>query len=210
MFHQQLLKSFLLLLAQCILMSNHLAYISNENYLTMKVNLPKDNGFQKKTPILTLIDDESTCRLTKANAVSFDLKVDPEKDNSPTFKTMVRVLEGNETIRQLPRWRQDVDKVLKALKAKEVAEQLSVLSALMRPSPAAMFNAELGKLSAIRFNAAFAAAAAEDLARKDNRDTRERAVNALGRDHYRHEDDIPVALQRMMTSLLPRQVHLAW
>ena len=69
-------------------MSNHLAFISNENYLTMKVNLPKDNGFQKKTPILTLIDDESTYRLTKANAVSFDLKVDPEKDDSPTFKTM--------------------------------------------------------------------------------------------------------------------------
>ena len=96
----------------------------------MKVNLPKDNGFQKKTPILTLIDDESTHRLTKANAVSFDLKVDPEKDNSATFKTMVRVLEGNETIRQLLRWRQDVEKVFTGLKAKEVAEKLSVLSAL--------------------------------------------------------------------------------
>ena len=59
-------------------MSNHLAFISNEKHLTMKVNLPKDNGFQKKTPILTLIDDESTHRLTKANAVSFDLKVDPD------------------------------------------------------------------------------------------------------------------------------------
>ena len=50
---------------------------------------------------------------------------------------MVRVLEGNETIRQLLRWRQDVDKVLAGLNAKEVAEQLSVPSALMRPSPAA-------------------------------------------------------------------------
>ena len=150
-------------------MSNHLAFISNENYLTMKVNLPKDNGFQKKTPILTLIDDESTHRLTKANAVSFDLKVDPEKDNSPTFKTMVRVLEGNETIRQLLRWRQDVEKVFTGLKAKEVAEKLNALSALMRPSPAAMFNAELGELSAIRFNAALATAAAEDAAQKDNR-----------------------------------------
>ena len=127
-------------------MSNHLAFIGNENYLTMKVNLPKDNGFQKKTPILTLIDDESTYRLTKANAFSFDLKVDPGKDNSATFKTMVRVLEGNETIRQLLRWQQDVDKVCKGLNAKEVAEQLSVLSALMRPSPAAMFNAELKRI----------------------------------------------------------------
>ena len=76
-------------------------------------------------------------------------------------------------------WRQDVDKVLAGLNAKEVAEQLSVLSALMRPSPAAMFNSELGELSNIRYDSALAAAAAEDAARKDNRDTRERAVNAL-------------------------------
>ena len=96
----------------------------------MKVSVPKDNSFQKKTPILTLVDDESSCRLTKANSVSFDLKVDPEKDNSPTFKTMVRVLEGNKTIRQLLRWRQDVEKVFTGLNAKEVAEKLNVLSQL--------------------------------------------------------------------------------
>ena len=48
----------------------------------MKVNLPKDNGFQKKTPILTLVDNESSYRLTKANAVSFNLQVDPKKDDS--------------------------------------------------------------------------------------------------------------------------------
>ena len=140
----------------------------------MKVNLPKDNSFQKKTPILTLVDDESSYRLTKANAVSFDLKVDPDKEASATYKTMVRVLEGNETICQLLRWRQDVDKVLTGLKAKEVAEQLSVLSALMRPSPAATFNAELNELSAIRFNAATAAAVAADVKRNNGQKTRER------------------------------------
>ena len=108
----------------------------------MKISVPKDNGFQKKTPVLTLVNDESSCRLTKANAVSFDLKVDPNKDNAASFKTMVRVLEGNETVRQLPRWQQDVDKVLMGLNAKEVAEQLSVPSALMRPSPAAVHCAK--------------------------------------------------------------------
>ena len=70
----------------------------------MKINVPKDNGFQKKTPVLTLVDDESSHRLTKANAVSFDLKVNPTKDNSASHKAMVCVLEGNETIRQLLRW----------------------------------------------------------------------------------------------------------
>ena len=66
----------------------------------MKVNLPKDNGFQKKTPVLTLVDAESSYRLTKANAVSFDLKVDPDGATSASHKSMVCVLEGNETIRQ--------------------------------------------------------------------------------------------------------------
>ena len=113
----------------------------------MKISVPKDNGFQKKTPILTLVDDELSCRLTKANAVSFDLKVDPKKDDSASFKTMVCVLEGNETVRQLLCWRQDVPKVLTGLNATSVPEQLSVLSALMRPSQAAMFNAELNKLT---------------------------------------------------------------
>ena len=70
----------------------------------MKISVPKDNGFQKKTPILTLVDDESSYRLTKANAVSFDLKVDHKKETSASVKTMVHVLEGNKTIRQLLRW----------------------------------------------------------------------------------------------------------
>ena len=97
----------------------------------MKVSVPKDNGFQKKTPILTFVDDESSYGLTKANAVSFDRKVDPDEDDSATFKTMVCVLEGNRTIFQLLRWQQDVDKVLAGLNAKEVAERLSVLDKLL-------------------------------------------------------------------------------
>ena len=73
-----------------------------------------------------------------------------------------------------------MDKVLTGLNAKEVAEQLSVLSALMRPSPAAMFNAELNKLTAICFNSATAAAVAEDTKQNDGQKTRERAVSANG------------------------------
>ena len=61
-----------------------------------------------------------------------------------------------------------------------MAEKLNVLSALMRPSPAAMFNAELSELTGIRYNSALAAAAAEDATRNDGRDTRERAITADG------------------------------
>ena len=93
---------------------------------------------------------------------------------------MVRVLEGNETIRQFLRWQQDVDKVLTGLNAKEVAEQLSVLSALMRPSPAATFNAELNELTAICFNSATAAAIAKDTGQNDGPKTAKRRVKDNG------------------------------
>ena len=98
-----------------------------------------------------------------------------------------------------------MDKVLAGLNAKEVAEQLSVPLALMRPSPAAMFNAEMNKLTAVCFNSAAAAAVAEDNDRNDGQKTLERAVSANGQDHHRHKDDIPTALQAMMTSPPPRQ-----
>ena len=64
--------------------------------------------------------------------------------------------------------------------AATVAQQLSVLAALMRPSPAAMFNAELEELTGVRFNAAAAAAAAEAIARDDGQKTSERAALANG------------------------------
>ena len=87
--------------------------------------------------------------MTKANAVSFDLKVDPKKADSASYKQMVHVPEGNKTICQLLRWQQDVSKVLVGLNATNASEQLNVLSALMRPSPAAMFNAEMEELTRI-------------------------------------------------------------
>ena len=52
-------------------------------------------------PNMTLVANELSHRLTEANAVSFDLKVDPKKDDSASFTTMVCVLEGNKTVRQL-------------------------------------------------------------------------------------------------------------
>ena len=59
---------------------------SKATQLTMKINAPKTGDFQKRTPILTLVDDTSTYSVNKANAVSFDLKVDPADAASSTHK----------------------------------------------------------------------------------------------------------------------------
>ena len=71
----------------------------------MKINVPKTGDFQKKTPILTLVDNASACSVNKANAVSFDLKADPAEADSSTQKQMFGMLAGGETIRQILRWK---------------------------------------------------------------------------------------------------------
>ena len=92
------------------------------------------------------------------------------------------------------------------LNAATVAEQLSVLSAFMRPSPAAIFNLEIDEPTMVCFNATTEAATTNDAARGDGQKTEERAVAANGQNHCHNVNDISVALQRMMTSLLSCQV----
>ena len=68
-----------------------------------------------------------------------------------------------------------------------------------------MFNAEVEDLAMVGFNTATEAAAATDLARNNDQKTDKRAAAAKSQDHCCHADDIPIAMQQMMTSLLPRQ-----
>ena len=65
----------------------------------MKVVLPKSNGSGRKPPIMSLVDDESTYELTKANSVAWDLRTVPADQDSSTYRKQVRVLSGDEPIR---------------------------------------------------------------------------------------------------------------
>ena len=87
----------------------------------MKVVLPKSNGSGRKPPIMSLVDDETTHELTKANSVSWDLRSTPADADSSTYKKQVRVLQGDEPIRQVLRWRADVDSVYTGLNMTAVA-----------------------------------------------------------------------------------------
>ena len=72
----------------------------------MKIIVLKNSGFQKKTPVLTLLDHGLSHQWTEANSASFNLrlKVDPNDDSSSTLKKMICVAEGNESVRQLLHW----------------------------------------------------------------------------------------------------------
>ena len=172
----------------------------------MKINVPKTGDFQKKTPILTLVDDTSTYSVNKANAVSFDLKVNPADAASSTYKQMFRILTGSETIRQILRWKSNVGTVFAGLNALDVAARRPIACTLMREGQKALFNTELSNLAGDHYNTAMVAARASDVALGDGLTTDADQVRLNGRNFYLTNGDVETALQRVITSLLPRQV----
>ena len=124
----------------------------------MKLNAPKTGDFQKKSPILTLVNNTSTYSVNKANAVSFDLKVNPTDADSSTYKQMFCILTGSETIRQILRWKSNVGTVFAGLNALDVAAHCPIACALMREGQKALFNPELSNRAGDCYNTAMVAA----------------------------------------------------
>ena len=172
----------------------------------MKVVLPKYSGSSNKPPILSLVDDEETYVLTKANSVAWDLRSVPANADSSTYKQNVRVLQGDESIRQILRWRHDVETVFTGLNATTVATRRPLVTRLMRPNPLALFNTKMSELAGDRYNAALSQAIANDTARNDGRHTERNQVRQNGREHYLLVDDLHTALNHVVAELLPQQV----
>jgi len=172
----------------------------------MKVATPKSDGPQKKAePILTLVDDESSYELTKANSASWDVKVNPGEADSASYKLIVRILEGDENMRQLLRWRTDLKRVCVGLNATTVASQRAIILALMRSNPTAVFNAKMYVCAGNRYDTAMENAEAADLARNDNQTAAADAVENNGREHCLRPADIETSINAVITALLPRQ-----
>ena len=172
----------------------------------MKVVLPKSNGSGRKPPIMSLVDDESTYELTKANSVAWDLRTVPADQDSSTYRKQVRVLSGDEPIRQVLRWRADVDIVYTGLEATTVAARRTLIVRMMRLNPLATFNTKMSELAGERYNAALVAANISDTARGDNRTTDRDQVRNNGREHYLQLVDLETATNHVVESLLPRQI----
>ena len=172
----------------------------------MKVVLPKSNGSGRKPPIMSLVDDESTYELTKANSVSWDLRSVPTDPDSSTYRKQVRVLSGDEPIRQVLRWKADVDTVCTALDVTTVAARRPLIARMMRPNPLATFNAKMSEPAGERCNTALAAAIASDTARNDGRHADRDAVRNNGREHHLQLVDLDTATNHLVESPLPRQI----
>ena len=172
-----------------------------------KPNNDKNNSSQKKAePILTLVDDPKGHKLTKDNSVTWDVRVTPNSDTSPTFKLTVRILSGDEEIRQLIRWFSDVKKVVRGINATTFAEARPIYEALMRETPKGVFNRELELTAILEKNNALEVAVATDAASGTANDTREQdIVNGRAAAHYLELAHLATAGQALIAHLCPRQ-----
>ena len=172
----------------------------------MKIALPKSDGSKKAVPILTLVDEDSSYRLTKANSASFDLKVSPGDANSSSYKLMVRILEGSEIPRQILRWWHDAQKLFAGLGAMTAATQLPILKAIMWPHVQGLFNTAMTTLAGSRYNAAMETAIVKDQTRNDGQNTEQDTVRNNGRPYYLQVADVITAMETVITGLFPRQI----
>ena len=173
----------------------------------MKVVLPKTNqGLQKKSfLILSLQEDvDETYALDKSNSVSWELSTRPGTAGAATYKFQGRILTGDETPRQMMRWRQDVMKLCTGLHVTTLDTRKPIMLALMRAGPVAVFEGALTALAKVDYLTELNKALQDDQAAGDT--TASDGVKANGIDHYRDNDHLDVGLQMVVTNYLPRKV----
>ena len=110
----------------------------------MKVANASSNKPSKKVDhIIPLKYDESHHKLTKENPVSWELRRVPGEATSPTYKVLVCILSGDESVQQMLRWRKDVNKVCIGLNATDLDSKKPVMVTYMRPQVELLFEANL-------------------------------------------------------------------
>ena len=124
----------------------------------MKIAASSGKPSKKVNLIIPLDDDEAHHKLTKENSISWELHTIPGDNNSPTYKVQCRVLTGEESVRQMLRWKKDLEKVCIGLNATTLAEKRPIMVACMRPRVETLFEATLVARAEVRYNEALATA----------------------------------------------------
>ena len=170
----------------------------------MKVAVPKDGNTKRAVNVLPLDEEPDVYKLDKTNSVSFVLRTVPTDANSPTYKYLVRVLQGDESPRQILRWYTDVEKVCTGLNATTLEAKRPIQEACMRPGPLSNYHAALNVRAKMTYNAALQAAEATD--RTAGNTNASDTVKQRGEDYYRHVDHLKNGLQNVVTQAMPRKV----
>ena len=163
----------------------------------MKIANTSNNGFQKKsTHILSLKEDiEETYTLDKTNSISWELSSRPGTAGAATYKFQCRILTGDETPRQMMRWRQDTLNVCKGLSVTTLATRRPIMETCMRAGPRAVFDGAMNAQAKVAYLQALNAAKAADATAGGGTTTNQDAVVTNGQAHYETNDMLDAALQ---------------
>ena len=158
----------------------------------------KENGFQKKHDlILTLQEDvEETYTLDKTNSISWELSTRPGTAGAATHKFQCRILTGDETPRQMMRWRQDVLKVCVGLHVSTLDTRRPIMEACVRAGPKAVSEGTINAQAKVAYLTALKAAKAQDAV--DGNANASDAIKANGQDHCIANDMLETALETII------------
>lgn len=162
----------------------------------MKVSLPKDSVIMTtKAPLLPLVPVANDA-MTKDNSNVYTLRTDPADANSPTYKMTARILFGNESVRVMIRWRQDLYRVLEGLNVTTVRGKVRMAEQMLRDTPYALFTVRVQR----------SANAALDRAVRNAADAAAKAtLRAAGSDPHLTDDMFKEALDYMFENLMPKK-----
>ena len=154
------------------------------------------NKRSKKQPLLPLVP-EATEEMDSSNSVSYNLRVDPSNNDSPTFKKHVRVLEGGESVRSCLQWCRDSSAVLTGLNITDTKSSFDLYCNLLSGSALTLFET---KVRAECKEAKEAAVAAQGDA------TLKRALQARTEISFITEAMVNHGKQTVMKGLIPNKI----
>ena len=165
----------------------------------MKVVTQTNASTSKNAQLLPLIPTAATER-TKDNSVQLELMTDPANAAaSPKYKMMVFVLNGDEDIRTVITWQQDLKKVLHGLNITQPLNMIHMTESLLKGTALMLFrNACTALMTARHEAAAVAAQAAAGAAANAGQLIRDQDLN-----RHVEMDDVIDAIREMITKILP-------
>ena len=118
-----------------------------------------ENFMSNKAPLLPLLPTDKVDDLTKQNSASFLLRTDPAVADSPTFKICARILQGDESLRVILRWKMTLQQVMIGLNLGTVQGKIQICEALMRGTPLTLFQTKILEQATAVYELAIGAAA---------------------------------------------------
>ena len=148
--------------------------------------------------ILPLVPEKAE-KVSSSQTITHTLRSTPTDADSPKYKVVINILQGDEDCRSIINWRKDAQKILTGLAVTTHNPALAILDTLMAETPRALFTDGVQKAKTANWEARVLGAADEGTAD---------AIHAEGVEHANNInfDQIEDGLKHVVKQLLPRRV----